>query len=575
MQGVISSFTKGQGFRLHLLWSALLFGITKILIGNYYEVYEFIFPLMFSGKLMDDVPGYVFYPIAHLGVEKLYVKLYELSPNVPWYDLMMGSYFVFSVAVFFKAFENSSKGKLKPWSIILFNTVIFFLFISESILNWNYTRTSFMVCIAAFVWVESQKIIPGFSKTNIWFLVSAGLLFALGVLIRPEAGTLMFILSSGFFICTKGFKKETALKILPFFIPTIIISGSVMFNRLTSEEFYSQLDPVTEYQIRLGNVVSISEMKNAEDSMKYIALREGLVNDPAYINLDFVERVIGGRNIFLFSHQLFNRAKYLLKETLANYILIIGLNIILMASGLWFFRRNKLKLLRFVVFNGLFWLLLFSIAYLMTMENRLIAPLLFFYFVALIHFLPNDKLLSYWSRNAVSKAIVIVPITGLLAISLYYQVSEGKNYLRNVTLNRKNFQKLEQASVGKILVTDAAATMIILYNNFLPFQNPVFKKANKILFIDIETLTLTEPYRKFLDRNCNCNSMNLRELFDYFYSNKKEILLAGNPKRIKLFESYLRIVHHKQFNLQEACRLGNNPEASENQNNSISIFSFQ
>ncbi len=559
-------------FLFHFAWSTLLFLLTKYFIGNYYEVYEFIHPATLCGKLMDGQPANIIYPIANVGLSGFYVWLYTLASNVPWYDYVMALTIIISVVVIFRAVHFTLREKTNTLVIVLLNTALFFIFIADQIVNWNITRGAFIACIAAFVWFALVVLPQKLSQQTLLPLLLNSLLFTLGTMIRPETGELILLLTIGYLFLSYGFKKEVWLKSLTLLIPVLIIAGYVAYDRHTSAEFYMQLEPATEYQIGIGNTISITEMKTPEDSIKYVALKAGIINDPQKISYAFVTRVIGNKSMFVFTSTKFYRAVNILQQNIYNSYPLFLFSLVLLFIGIIFLFATPLALVRYLLFHLFFWSLIFSITYFMIMESRLFSPLLFFSAMTSIVFLCQYNFHQVLHQQ--KWYVFAIPILFLAVAIVQFSSLQNTStkYKADIKANHMVYEQLKKQAAHKILAPDANAFMIIFFNNFLPFQTPDFSIFKKVFLIDLEALSLRPAYRIFLNYNCHCNSTNLGEFYDYLYAHKKEVVFAGSAERFKLFETYLRIVHHRPYTFRTVSTL---PNGATNETNGLSIFEIE
>lgn len=546
--------SKSAYFILNLFLSIILFLFTKFIIGNYYEVYECIPPTAISGKLMDGNPGNIIYPIASILLSDFYVILYSYLPNIPWYDYMMASYLIIACAIIFSAIHLylTTEKNFTTWKVILINCILFFLFIADNILNWNYTRTSFIVCISAFIWHTFSLLRHRQLIKNVYSTLTVLILFSLGTLIRPEVGQLICILIIIWSLFYKGLIKNFSLMILPYFFPVLLISGIIYFDRLTTDEFYIQLNPFTEYQIAHGNVVDICEIRTPEDSMKYIALRQGVLNDPENITIDFMNEIVDKNPISFLNCSMVKRAIEILKNLASYYWHVVTLVLLLAITCTFHFWSIKHGGGRFLFFTMLYWAVVFSISCLMTMEARIFQPLLFLYLSCALLFLLKHR--SFVINKFIIK-ILVMSIPVFLSANLIQLMKTKNEYKYRILINRLRYEQLKEAANNKILVSDGAGSMILLSDNFLPFQNVDFSSFRKIFMIDMEAITLAPAYQYYLNKNCNCNPKSLGELFDYFYKNKKELILVGSPKRIKLFQDYLKVIYQKNYGFKSKGKI--------------------
>lgn len=557
-------------FLLYTVWAFLLFLFTKYCFGNFYEVYEFIHPATLSGSLTDSVPVSFISPIALFGLGEIYRKLYLTYPGFAWYDYGSATQIILSSALIFYSIHMLLKQYLSRLKILLYNTVVFFLFISETIVNWNCTRTAFLACIASFIFWISYQTTHLNSKLNWVSFVITALFFAVGIADRPEVGELLLLLIFIYFLCFPKIETKSILGFLPFLIPSFLIIGSIYYSTRSSTEFYDLLDPVTEYEIGVGNMVDVHQMKTIEDSMKFVALQSGILNDPQQISYAFVMRLVMPFPSGYFNFFSLSRALNILREIVCQHYPSILINVGVFLFVFYFLLGNARWRFRYLLFNLLFGLIIFGITYFMTMEGRLFAPLMFFYACAMILPTFQISILSLSSKNNWMK---LTSISFLLICGVLWFLRMNttiKKYENDISKNRVVYEQLKKQTANKIIAPDANAFMVIFFNNFLPFQTPDFTIFKKIFLIDIESLSLKPAYRNFLDTNCICNSTNLGEFYDFLYAHKNEVVFTGSVERFKLFETYLQLVHHRPYRFHVISALPNGASTETSR-----LFTFQ
>lgn len=548
------SFFQKANFLFYLLGSTLMFLLTKYCIGNYYEAYEFMQPAMYSGAMTDGVPSSFFSPIGMVGLGQAFKFLYSVSPHLPWYDSFLSIVIIVSAAVIFYSIHVLLQSIAHRWVEIVANIILCFLFITDFIINWSYTRVAFLACISAFIWwaVNQRANRP---MPVIRILCFVPVMFGLGTLIRPEVGELMLILVICYQICIHGFKKATIIQILVFLIPVLLIAGGIAYDKKATPEFYNQFIPSMEFQLASGNTIGIDKMRTPIDSMKYIALREGIVSDPDYINIEFVRRIIKKEQFLSYDEVRISHALSVIRRNVVPYAHIVVLDFFLVLTGFYLLRKAKRKVMGYVSFIIIFSALVFFIAYFITMENRIFAPLLFFLAIAsLIPILQNSNGLPTL-QSKLARFIAALFLLVVSASQIGYLKSRHDRYESDLYDNHKIYNTLKTQAAHQFLIPDALGFMVCFFNNFRPFEKPDFSSFRNVFLIDMETFSLKPDYKKFLDKNCECRSVDMGRFYEYLYKNKSEVLFVGSIDRMKLFEAYLKIVHEQNYHFHVVSTL--------------------
>lgn len=554
----------------YVIVASLLSIATKVFVGNFYEAYEFMQPAMLSGIMTDGIPADFFAPYGMIGLGKLYKCLYLFLPKYPWYDIITMLYIVTACAVFLLGIDRLLSSKFSREQIFIVTTSFFFLFITDVILNWSYTRTASLLCVAAFGWHQS---LPNTIVNSNFKRLSASFLFLLGTLIRPEIGELMAILIFGYLFWLHGVSKKTIVELFPFLIPALFVFAILAYTKINSGEFYDQFESSMEFQIASKNIVGIDKMKTAEDSAKYIALSNGIVNDPSNINIQFVKRVLDTDNANnFFNKDRFIKSVYILSQNIRAYSHIVFACFVLTVYGFILVCRSRKKTYRFIAFLLYYTFVVFTITYTMTMEARLFDPLLLFFSISVFYFIVRELSQRNTSVFKRSKPIGIILLTYCIISQWFALKATADNYMSNLTINHKLLTSIRAYGKDKILVPDAYGFMILYFDNYKPFQRGSFDSFKNVFLMDMETFSLKPDYRTFLNKNCNCNSTNLGQFYNYLYENKDDVIFLSCNKRLRLFESYLKTVHKKNYRFK---LLANLPDGVSKETTSMSMFIFE
>ena len=500
----------------------------------YYEAYEYFFNAAFEGYITDNKPVNIAI-YTYIGIGSIIKYLNSLFPEFPWYTIIMCSLTtigLFQIQLLFLSKQFSSSTRVHCF---LFGLI--FLILSESLFLFQFTRVAFILSI-------SSLLFACFTSFNWKSLIFSLSVFCLGILVRPEVAFLMLLLCFPlFFLVNESFKKSSFFIIL--FIFAIL---TIQNDRNSSNEFYKKvLHSKTEYQIALGNVVPIGKMKTSEDSMKYTAVCNGIVNDPDYISYQFMRQIVADNSIVLLSKTLFARSLTELNKCATNYSHLIVLCILLLSFNFIIHRKNKKKSIFLFSYSVYLGSVLLYISYNMSMERRVMGPILSFFAITNIIILLEGDILNK-IRHQKQLGFIFGSLFLLWCFwCLLFIYNLSNSYNVRIVANKKTLGELEKIAANKILVPESSAFVSLFFDNQKPFDNPKFPSFKKLFLMDIEMFSLTPDYNTFLNKNCNCNSSDLAVFYDYLYSIKDDVILAGNEERIKVYEKYLRIVRKRNY----------------------------
>jgi DNA-binding XRE family transcriptional regulator len=179
------------------------------------------------------------------------------------------------------------------------------------------------------------------------------------------------------------------------------------------------------------------------------------------------------------------------------------------------------------------------------MENRIFQPMISIFIVLILYKLLSNEALNI--NQLISKLIVLF----VLPLSIFISVFDFKNISNNYQLRSHDNQflntKIRDTARGKILVPDYFVFIPMFFYSNRPFEQFEFKSFKNVFMLDIETYSLTPDYVTYLNKHCNCNSKDLASFFDYLFSIKEQVLIAGNERRIRVFENYLKLVRKRRY----------------------------
>ena len=168
------SQTPGRHLDLLLGPVALCFVCIVVWLGHpAYQNNDDVGIMLFAvGGVPVDYVGALLRDLWHLG--------YTAAPGVPWYGLSLYAGHVVAVWVWFLLLSRVFR---PGWLAALF-ACLFLACYLPFLLHLSYTSTSMMLCMAGGVWA---CLLVTEGERRYWRLLTAGAVFMLGMLVRPEA----------------------------------------------------------------------------------------------------------------------------------------------------------------------------------------------------------------------------------------------------------------------------------------------------------------------------------------------------------------------------------------------------
>ena len=510
-------------------------------LSSVFEDIQAIFPIFFSGSATQGNPLNIFNYTTHFLLAEVYMKLYILQGKCPWFELVMYAYVVVSLFVVLKVMLERNNSRVVKGLVLI--TCLFFF--SELTVVFQYTRIAFALGISStLLWTHKS------SNKRFYYLFSS-LLFLIALLTRWEVGLFVVLIQWLLIAVNPQLITKPAVWLNTLFFAMVF--GYISYERATATGYTEILQQELGYQLERGNIVSLSAMTTAVDSVKYISVLN-LISDPDYITLGFIKGILREDLYKGLSKELVFRCLSVLTDIAAQaigFLLIYGLLLTVVLTQQ--FKRNRTLFWRLVLFNTTVVALEFIITYYIKMESRQFNPTLIFMCLLLLLWLDFSAL-----KNSTA---ILVTFISFLVCGLIIQYKLQQEYvidLKNTTENNNVFRQIVVEKCGhKILVPDLRFSQSMI-GYIRPIQYPDYSAFHRLYLFDFDVLYLEKNYNGYLHKECNCNAGSYTELMDFFVSKKDSVVWVSTPQRISAIIDYCHTVRHKdyQFSIVDSVQGG-------------------
>jgi hypothetical protein len=530
-----------------MLWSM----VVGLIAGIYYERYEALFSALASGQLTPGMPYDDFFYLAHIFTIRAYATLYSSAPNTHWLGWFQAGYMLIVLGAILSAVSHRSKSSLFFWT----GLIVISLFFADHLVYQVYTRVSYMLGFAALlltcVRYESGSL--GLSEKALYTIV-----FLLGSLTRPEPAAMMLLVVAPFHFLMVSRQSlwnriwESVRLFAPMAAIPLAVFVWMQMEIGKSDRFYKQIEPEVEYELTArNNIVPISSMGNARDSMRYTAIDRVVWGDASTNDAAFLRSLIGGRET---DPQVEGRVRLTARSSLTDSMLhnpamvLLACFLLLAVLIVQLAQRDHRRALGTLAFILFFILLMLLVSYRIKMTPTAVACV-FFSVAALTLVFFGDGLLSAGPRR-------LIVLSGLGALSVFQAVQlhghadtekARRRYFRTAWgIMGKNF-------TGKNILLNGES--IHLLNAFSPLRPFDFEPFNKVIIYDSQHVSTMEPYRTYLANDCNCDPNNYAEYFAFLQEGGASNIFLMSADFRRFLEKYLYVVHGTQVSFSPALNV--------------------
>jgi hypothetical protein len=510
----------------------------------FYADYEALNDSFYSGKLTEGMPFWSIYFLGNIGTSHLYSLLYQLNPNVEWISWILYSYLFVSCFIGLYIVIRILPQHTPFWIKIAAQVFIYLLVFADHNIHFIYTRVSYMttgISLIALLYFfqEKESIRRGlglFIFLNFWFVV--------GTLTRSESATAAF-LQIGFFgvFYLRDVRRFAILYLFPtLFLFSILFA--IGYDLKTTTEYYKQVEPEIEAQFcERNNMVPLSDMKTSRDSAKYKAATTILWSDPKILTPEYMRSLVRDEKFIYTDVRQWERVfNDLTSITLRFWYL--GILCVLLGIGLMFIqkRKSKLSTIIYLSFVSSFWILTALQTYTVKVNDRSFLPL-----ISLFIFCHIVMLLPHLRKRLSAKAYPFLAGIALIFVVHLYNLKLESNQLKSDLRDyHENLKAITEIASGKYLVVNSTSCDYIFSSNkpFYPFDFSAFKK---IYIADGFIIPFLPYYRRYLEKECECNMEDFPSFWNYLRTRNSEVIVLSIDNRINTLREYLHEVH--QYNL--------------------------
>lgn len=274
-----------------------------------------------------------------------------------------------------------------------------------------------------------------------------------------------------------------------------------------------------------------------EDSIKEVAIKRFFLNDetvltPAYIHQLALTTISNKQKLAGHSDQFMQRLWRLASPTLLAHWPYAVLNTLLLLFALLLSLKASMRML---VYQLLFWLVIFSLAYLVKLEDR--------HYLYLVQLFTYGNVLLFFKitqgKNLLPLSAAGYLFAGFAVYNIHSHQPGVSQRLQHLHLAE---QEINSLTAGKILLLDGESKDVFLGT---PFTLRRFAPARDIVFYDMGQMPVITEYRQHLDTLCQCNSRNITEFYSYLLSHKNELCIISTEERVTFITTYLQLIHQK------------------------------
>lgn len=518
------------------LSSVVLLLITFIL-GPHYEAYEAYFTALISGAL---TPGMLYddmFYFAHIGLVKIYARLYNIQQGIPWLSVIQYSYMLTAfVLILHVLFKRLSDVKVK----VIVSGILLFFFL-EHFLLLNFTRVSFLVAMAALLALVQLKELRLTSPRFILY----NLLYVVAFLTRPESAILLLAIFIAHQAIQINFKelKDSLLELVKRFafpvLVSVLVSGSFSYQFKNSEEFYKQIEPNLEYELMVrDNIVDLDVMTNPIDSLRYQLIYLGVWGDSETNDYTFLESLVS-QTERTWGKSIFSITLSRLIEVLVKLSPLVMVNTLVFILMLWFSRHSIPRVVLSLTFHLGFYLLLFAISYQVKIVERGVSPLLLALSLLYAIQIFSSQKDPNMHRGRLQWPLILLVLSFLHLILVMKPLRLAADNYANQTTKLSLFQS--KHTNKKVLISSEAMDMYFLSNS--PLEAIPYAKYDKLYVFNALAMSTIEPYRTYLEQSFSCNPNDYQDFFTTLLEDREPYVFLMTEELSLLLTEYMQTVH--------------------------------
>lgn len=536
---------------LTLLITLVCFIFTYFFYGFYFSEYEGLNIGLLSGSLTPGMPFRSVYFSGNLVISNFYSLLYEYYPGVEWISWFEYLWMLIACVLAMNAVIAMLPPKFSGISKAIVIIILYLLIFADHQIHLIYTRVAYLICgVSLISLVIFFHDLSAIERKWIWFVL-LNLFFALGTLIRNEAAIACLLLMLPFSIIYLKKIKHTALL---FLFPLIMIGGQSLYlaidiKNATDTEFYKQVEPDIEEQFTAReNLAPLSSMKTYRDTVMYRLAQEMTFSDPRVSSPTYLRSLMLTEKFMFTDSRQWNRVGREMKNILVQYwylafiVLILSLALFVQYS----FGENKFAWICYTTFVLSFWGLTIIQTYVDKVNERSWLPYIGLFILCHILLLAKN-VHSGFSR----KLYPLLGVFTILFVLHVYQLTKESNRMKEDLLSQQQqFQSVKNIAADRCLVTNSSVFYYLFLSN-QPFHVFDFSAFRKIYITDSYIITFLPYYKRYLERECNCDIYNYPSFWGYLKKTNNEVIIVSGEQRLMAIKDYIHVIHQLDLPLKE------------------------
>ncbi|MFY9308419.1 MAG: hypothetical protein WAQ28_05135 [Bacteroidia bacterium] len=487
---------------------------------------------------------------AYVFTSDIYIKLYQLYPNIGWYGLSMflilwGALFNAYLAIYLVA-----RGRISSLLTMVVIIAFFFLVFFQNVYWINFTRPSLLVTVSFIMLLAVLYLNNDVLKRNKWLLAFPVVTYVLGHLTRLDAGYLGFTFGSGFAFLLVYKRKSILpfglkyiLPVLVFIIIVKLIDRNAQRSDSRNEDFLTKTELIRQL-IDYKNTGAYVP-KTTNDTIIYNAMMLArYCSDDKIITSEFLQKLSEGSpqiedaekkkfesefGAFLKST---NNENSLMKKL--NYGILIVFLVFLLSAP----KSHYFSFLRYFLFQLMFLTIIVGMSYYMKMPARIYNPL--FVGLTLANILFLFSLLNF-NKRAFYFCLLVPLFLVFVSIPAYSATNKQllKKYRQYGKINHQMIDEMNNSFSNTVFIPTNLRSWE-MHTATDPLREINFKNGNSYVYLSIELSLAPETKEQLKDK---FGTDNHAELFKNISEMKNVVFISDDA-----YNNFLRAYYHYLYN---------------------------
>ena len=527
-------------YRFSILLSIVVAVLMFLLFGFYWMDSERIVVAILQGGLFSP-PYEAWFDEALLFQIPTISFLSVCFKKVPIYGIGSIAVTIIYMSLWFHLTIRILSRKIKSNELIIVLSILFvYSIIGLCIVNANVSIESMLLTTGGLLLYLDYFLFD--NRKSIPLL----LLFLFGSLIRVSSGVLVLIAFTGFYLILFRNIRKTFDLLKIHWMLIIICLLITKLDKATSDNPGLQIQQFYEYAMQdRGDIVPISAMRSASDSMRYTALTTYfLISDSAQIKLDFIKSVADTKRYVHFgiSEEDISHLMEYLPQLLTIHEVLFTLVYLMLFDLAW--GCDKKTIVNILAINFFGWLVIAFISMKINIVDHFLLPWM--------SLLIGCCLLLISLRNVKygipQKIIVLMLLLGMVKTVSTYLIERKETEASNNKVAYANLRKLQTLSKTSVpVIWDYAGAYFptdVLFRQYPDvLQNCIYQTAYMLM------------YYKFAQKRClekfGFSPLDWRSMNITFHKDHQRLRFITDQKMANFLGVYYKAIYGMDFKLQK------------------------